>query len=223
LGTGVGGVGDINGDGFDDILMGAFFNNDGGTDNEGAAYIFFGASNLSGTKDAGTDEDVAILGKGSGDRLGFSASGVGDVNDDGFDDIIVGAFLNNDGGTNNEGAAYIFFGASTLSGTKSLGGAESADVTILGKAVSDFLGIGISGVGDVNDDGIPDIIVGARGNDDGTGDDVGAAYIFFGATNLNGTFDMGGGVQSADVTFFGKAGGDEFGSGTGGGRSNPGS
>jgi len=57
----------------------------------------------------------------------------------------VGAHQNNDGGSDNEGAAYIFFGASDLSGTKSLGGADSADVTILGKATTDRLGNSVGG------------------------------------------------------------------------------
>jgi len=115
---------DFNGDGIHDFIVGARFNNDGGSNDEGAAYIFFGASNLSGTNDlgGGASADVTILGKGTTDRLGISVSGAGDVNGDGFDDIIVGAEFNNDGGTNNEGAAYIFFGASNLSGNVILGG-----------------------------------------------------------------------------------------------------
>jgi len=133
------------------------------------------------------------------------------VNGDGFDDIIVGADQNNDGGSDDEGAAYIFFGSASLSGTKSLGRAESADVTILGKAVNDFLGRSVSGAGDVNGDGFDDFIAGAFLNDDGGGGDRGgAAYVFFGSSTLSGTFDMGGGVQSADVTILGKGGAYDY-------------
>jgi len=180
---------DFNGDGIHDFIVGARFNNDGGTDDEGAAYIFFGASNLSGTKSLGGGQsaDVTILGKAANDFLGKSVSGAGDINGDGFDDIIVGADGYDISGTNREGAAYIFFGASNLSGTKSLGGVDSADLTILGKAASDQLGKSVSGAGDVNGDGFDDIIVGADGNDDGE-NLAGAAYIFFGASNLRGTF-----------------------------------
>ena len=110
--------------------------------------------------------DVTILGKVDGDRLGRSVSSAGDVNGDGFDDIIVGARFNNEAGT-YAGAAYIFFGSSTLSGTINLGGVDSADVTFLGKAANDNLGSSVSGAGDVNDDGVDDAIRGVQNNDDG--------------------------------------------------------
>jgi len=123
-------------------------NNDGGTDDEGAAYIFFGASDLSGTKDLGRVQsaDFTILGKAANDYLRLEVSGVGDVNQDGFSDFIIGARGNDEGtGGNNNGAAYIFFGASNLSGTKDLGGVQSADVTVLGKAALDVLGRTVGG------------------------------------------------------------------------------
>ena len=81
-----------------------------------------------------------------------------DFNGDGIHDFIVGAYGNDDGAA-GAGAAYIFFGASSLSGTKDLG-STNADVTILGKADSDQLGRrAVSGVGDVNGDGVKDIVI----------------------------------------------------------------
>jgi len=220
LGRSVSGVGDVNGDGFDDIVVGAHLNDDAGGA-AGAAYIIFGASNLSGTKDMGNaDEDVRILGKAASDNLGRSVSGAGDVNDDGFDDFIVGSNLNDDAGVSNAGAAYILFGASDLSGTKSLGGVSSADVTILGKVAGDQLGRSVSGLGDVNADGFPDVIVGAEFNEDGGANNEGAAYIIFGASNLSGTKNTGS--SDEDVRVLGKTVGDFLGTSVGGGRSNPG-
>jgi len=220
MGNSVSGSGDVNGDGFDDFIIGAYFNDDG-QNNGGAAYIFFGASNLSGTKNLGgvDSADVTILGNDG--YLGNSVSGAGDVNDDGFDDIMVGAYNSNDcaAGTNC-GATYIFYGSSSLSGTKDVGSGPSADVTILGKAATDQLGRSISGLGDVNADGFPDIIIGAYTNDDAA-NNAGAAYIVFGASDLSGTKALGEG-QSADVTISGKAASDNLGRSVGGGRSNPG-
>ena len=205
LGESVSGAGDVNGDGFDDLIVGAYANNDGGTDDEGAAYVFFGASNLSGTKNLGgtASADVTFLGKASNDFLGRSVSGAGDVNGDGFDDLIVGA-------PDGTGIAYVIFGASNLSGTKDFGGTASADVTVLGKALTDLLGRSVSGAGDVNDDGFNDIIVGAPQNNDGGTDDEGAAYLFFGASDLSGTKNLGG-TASADVTFLGRTANDFLG------------
>jgi len=182
---------DFNGDGIHDFIVGAILNDDGGAGNDGAAYIFFGSTTLSGTKDLGAVQsaDVTILGKGANERLGRAVSSAGDINGDGLDDIIVGAYRNADGAS-LAGAAYIIFGATTLSGTKDTGNADE-DVRILGKADTDYLGEHLSAAGDINGDGFDDIIVGARNNDDAAAN-AGAAYIFFGASNLSGTKDLGG-------------------------------
>jgi len=219
----VSGVGDVNGDGFDDIIVGEYLSDHGGLTNNGAAYIFFGAPNLSGTFDMGggiQSANVTILGKVGNDRLGRGiVSGAGDINDDGIDGILIGACNNDDCAAGDDcGAAYIFFGASSLSGTKDLGGTASADVTILGRLDSDQLTktAGGSSVGDINDDGFPDFAVGSSLT--GTSS-AGAAYIFFGASDLGGTKDLGG-TASADVTMIGTAS-MEFGVGFSR-RSNPG-
>jgi len=136
---------DFNGDGIHDLIIGADAEDTGGN-SAGTAYIFFGATDIGGTKLLGGAQsaDVSIIGKLTGDALGRSVGSAGDVNGDGIDDIIVGA------GTANvsafdEGEVYIFFGATNLSGTKLLGGAASADVTIQGKGGTDNLGVGVSG------------------------------------------------------------------------------
>jgi len=178
---------DVNGDGIHDFIVGS-------TGGDKSVRIFYGASNLSGTKTADTDEDVKITGKAADDLMGVT-TGTGDVNGDGIYDIIVGAYLNDDCVAGNDcGAAYIFFGSTNLSSTIDLAGTGSADVTILGKAGGDRLGYSVMGVGDVNGDGFGDIIISAHLNDDGSGSayNSGAAYIFFGASDLGGTKDLGG-------------------------------
>jgi len=215
------GIGDVNGDGFDDIIVGSYGNDDA-ANNAGAGYVFFGASNFSGTKDLGAiNADFTILGKSADDGMD-SVFGIGDINDDGFDDFIIAADKNDEGGGADAGAAYIFFGARNLTGTKDLSGVDSADLTILGAGAGDRLAdrAHASGVGDINNDGFADFILGAPNNNDGGTDDEGAAYIFFGSSTISGTKDLST-LQSADVTIFGKAVNDFLGT-VGGGRSNPG-
>ena len=74
----------------------------------------------------------------------MSVSGAGDLNNDAIDDLVIGSFKNGDGATRG-GAAYVFFGAVSIGGTKDLGRVQSADVTILGKSKNDSLGISIGG------------------------------------------------------------------------------
>ena len=81
----------MNGDGFDDLIVGAYLNDDGGTD-AGRAYVYYGGPG------ADTTADLTFTGE-TGDRLGHSVGTAGDMNGDGFDDLIVGAYLNGDGGT----------------------------------------------------------------------------------------------------------------------------
>lgn len=221
LGRSLSGGGDVNRDGFDDLIVGAERYNGVG-DNRGAVYVFFGSTSLSGTHDlfAGGTPDVTVIGRSNYDYLGNSVSGAGDIDDDGFDDIVMGAYRNDSGGSNS-GAIYVLYGSSSLSGTtKNLAGDSPAELTIMGKASGDDLGKGISNIGDVNVDGIADILGGAWRNDDG-GSDSGAAYLFFGSTSrLTGTKRAA--ADSSDMTVVGKAALDELGGSVGGGRSNPG-
>jgi hypothetical protein len=212
VGRSVASAGDVNGDGIDDILLGADRNDDRATD-AGAAYLFFGLTTLGGTtKDLSASQfaDFSVIGKAAGDGLGISVSGAGDVNGDGFDDFIVGAYLNDDL-TSDAGTAYVFYGSQALSGTKDLGGSGFSDVSVLGKASTDRLGRAVSGGGDLNRDGFDDLWIGAPNNDDGTsvGYQQGAAYVFFGGSNLSSTIQLN--QQSADMTVLGKGGSDYLG------------
>lgn len=285
-GPSVGSAGDVNRDGFDDVIMGAPRNNDGGSDDEGAAYVLFGATSLSATIELNgsganltvigttandyvgqailgigdingdgfddfsvatgyTDEittnggtayiiygrsfanetidtqtaqqDVSITGKGDTDVLGRGVSGAGDINDDGFQDFIVGANLNDDNGT-NAGAAYLLYGSSSLSSSYRIDGA-GVDVTFLGKSANSSFGVAVSGVGDVNNDGFPDLIFGDSYNDD-LATDTGQVYIVFGSGSLSSAITMNG--SGPDVTIRGKAADDRLGAAAGGGRGNVG-
>jgi hypothetical protein len=120
------------------------------------------------------------------DFLGYSVSGAGDVNDDGYADLLMGAYGNDEGGE-RAGQAYVYCG-------------QTGELlwTFTGEAARDYLGYSVSDAGDVNSDGYADLLVGAYGNDAG-GIDAGRAYVHSGRS---------GNLLSA---FTGEAAGDEFG------------
>ena len=185
FGFSVSAAGDVNGDGYDDVIAGAPGNDAGGTD-AGRAYLFFGGPGMD------TTADVVLSGSASGDNFGWSVSGAGDQNGDGYDDVVVGAPYNDSGGADS-GRAYLFFGASGMDGT--------ADVVLTGAGKYDYFGDAVSGAGDVNGDGYDDVVIGAYGNNSG-GSYAGRAYVYLGGAALDGT---------ADVVLTGEAKGDSFG------------
>src|SRR3989338_7594290 len=101
-GISVSSAGDVNGDGYDDVIVGAYLNNGRGTDS-GAAFIYFGGPNMD------TAIDVNLTGLTASDYQGYSVSSAGDVNGDGYGDVIVSSYLKDDKG-GNSGAAFIYFG-----------------------------------------------------------------------------------------------------------------
>jgi hypothetical protein len=108
VGDSVAGPGDVNGDGFNDILVGAY-EHDGGEYNAGAAFLVLGSS--LGVPNMTLDEAEAKLnGVGANDRAGYSLSGAGDINGDGYDDLLVGADGESTVG-DNAGAAYLVLGS----------------------------------------------------------------------------------------------------------------
>jgi hypothetical protein len=193
--------GDVNGDGIDDILVGARFatslagGTQGGLINAGKAYVIFGSSDLGGAVDIALDEqDFTVVGAKGGDYLGY-AMVAGDVNDDGVDDIIVAApgADGPNGRSPNGGEAYVVFGSGELTGTVDVGQGQQ-DFTIFGARADDFLA-NFAASGDVNDDGIDDILLGTHMADgpDGQRADAGAAYVIFGSPKLEGSLDLASG------------------------------
>jgi hypothetical protein len=177
-GGSVRGAGDVNGDGLDDLLIGAEGVDPNGRYDAGASYVVFGAVDLSGTIDLATDADLIIEGAATGDHSGHSVSGAGDVDGDGIDDLITGAWSADPNGRENAGASYVVFGAVDLSGTIDL--ATDADLVIQGAAADDRSGYSVSGAGDVNGDGLDDLLIGAEGVDPNGRYDAGASYVVFG-------------------------------------------
>ncbi len=195
-GISVSGAGDVNGDGFDDLIVGAFGHGVGG-----AAYLIYGSSGGPVGEIDLSAADAKFLGEGPADSAGWSVSGAGDVNGDGFDDLIIGAFCNSSGHFRN-GAVYLIYGSAIgPSGTIDL---SAADAKFTGEWIEDYAGRRVSRAGDVNNDGFDEIVVGAYLNDAG-GTDSGAAYLFYGSpSGLYGTIDL----STADAKFVGEEPGD---------------
>ena len=181
LGYSVSAAGDVNGDGITDLLAGAYYAYDG-SNYVGTAHVVYGQSGgHSGTIDTASlgSSGFTIFGETNGDSLGISVSGAGDFNGDGLDDIVVGAHRNDDGSGGDAGEAYVIYGSTNPSDITDLDSLGTRGFTIQGAAASDRLGFSVSGGGDVNGDGLDDIIVGAGYNNDG-GSDSGAAYVIYG-------------------------------------------
>lgn len=174
-GLAVSNSGDVNGDGYPDLLIGNSF---GGNAWAGNSYIIFGRS--SGFSDIylpsiTASQGVIISGINSNDYSGFSIGAAGDINKDGFADIIVGAY-----GTNYYGGtAYIVFGGTNLTNINLLSLSTSAGFYIKDASTNDYNGYSVSGIGDINGDGIDDVITGAYG----AGSNAGTSYVIYGKKN----------------------------------------
>ncbi len=233
-GSPLAGAGDVNGDGLEDLVLGAIYNCESGL-NAGAAYIvlsptsgdlYLGDADLKlvaeeiaeGTGfdlDGGSDGDgdglpdvlvtepfvsvgrtyliygpgtgsldlgsvdATIFGEAYGESAGWSASWAGDADGDGFQDVIIGA-PGEDSSGSSSGAAYLVLGPVT--GSHSL---SSADVKLIGDDRGVSAGFAVSAAGDVNNDGLSDVLVGGPGDDEG-GEDAGAAWLVLGAPGLVG-------------------------------------
>ena len=189
-GRSVSSAGDVNGDGFDDVIVGAGGADPNGNSGAGESYVVFGSATGVGTNGV---LDLAALdgtngfrldGIDAGDRSGYSVSSAGDVNGDGFDDVIVGAYSADPNGDISAGESYVVFGSSTgigVNGTLDLGSLNGTNGFRLdGIDASDISGRSVSSAGDVNGDGFDDVIVGAGGADPNGNSNAGESYVVFG-------------------------------------------
>ena len=175
-------VGDLNGDGYDDIIVGAYRN---GSDT-GRVYIYFGGPG--GPK---RTPDIVLSGFAAGERFGVSLASGSDINGDGYEDLLVGAYLNSARGA-FAGRTYLFFGGPKIG--------PYPDRVYTGQKAGDNFGISVAMGGDINGDGFGDFLIGAGG--DGSATHIGKAYLYYGGFNPGVT---------ADLTMNGNSPGDSFG------------
>jgi len=186
-GRSVSNVGDINGDGIDDVIIGAPGADPNGL-SSGRSYVVFGKtsgfssplplSSLDGTSGFKLDGELG------GDLSGFSVSAAGDVNGDSIDDVLVGAFAADPNGLSS-GRSYVVFGKT--SGFSSPLQLSSLDGTngfkLDGELAGDRSGVSVSAAGDINGDGGNDLIIGANFADP-NGSGSGRSYVVFGASDV---------------------------------------
>ena len=181
FGTSVALIGDVDGDGTDDLAVGAPYDDDGSGFASGALWILF--MNPDGTvkgeqkiSDVAGDFDGELL---EGDLFGFSIAGLGDLDGDGFLDIAVGAPLDDDGAGIDKGAVWILFlrGDGSVDGFQKI--SEEAGGFFGRLTPGDTFATSVAAIGDVDGDGITELAVGSPFDDDGQGGDKGAVWILF--------------------------------------------
>jgi len=168
FGRSVSGAGDVNGDGFDDVVVGCDY---GFT---GQVRVYFGASEMDSL------QDVVMYGPVLGDRFGYTVSGGGDLDNDGYDDIIVGGIGNYTtiGGEDDQGNVWLFYGGDPAD--------NEAEAVFTGVSSFPYFGHKASYAGDVNNDGYPDVVVGEPSYYVNPYY-VGRAYLYFGSASPDNT------------------------------------
>lgn len=190
LGISAVGVGDVNGDGYSDLVVGASGASPGTPPRAlaGRSYLVFGAAGgFAASVNLGAlngSNGIVLEGMVNGGRVGLSAAAAGDVNGDGFADLVLGAQDGPNGGGLLKGAAYVVFGHGgswvTPLELDTLGGANGFRVD--GLAAGDRFGWSVAGLGDFNGDGLDDLAFGAPGADPGLAPrlDAGSVYVVYG-------------------------------------------
>jgi len=213
-------AGDVNGDGYDDILVGADMADPGGNSRAGETYVVYGSgSGFPASVDLASldgSSGYRLEGIAANDRSGHWVTAAGDVNGDGFDDMLIGAYGAGPGGTISAGETYLVFGAAvpaTPSAVLDLSALDCSNGMVFeGTSNVDESGRTVSAAGDINGDGYADILIGAPQADPGGNSNAGTAYVLYGG-NCSGAVQLEG--TSADETLTGSGAADKIVAGAG--------
>ena len=219
----VGGAGDVNGDGFDDVMVGQPSASVGNLDEAGRAYIIFGRAGASSVDlvdiDAGLAGGFAINGARAEDNAGIGLAGAGDINGDGLADLIIGANRAASNGNEGSGKAYFVLGQASTSPVQLIG-IEGGDggFVMNGVGAEDGTGADVAKAGDINGDGIDDMLIAAPTASRNGVAFSGTVYVVFGkndtsAIALNALLMGGRGGFAVDVQAFGVSSADVNGDG----------
>jgi hypothetical protein len=209
LGRAVTGAGDVNGDGFDDLVLAAPFSSPGGRNGAGSVFVVFGhtqaASGVFGLGVLDGRNGFVVHGLAAGDNLGVAVSSAGDFNGDGFDDVLLGA-LADPNARAGAGSSYVIFGRADGFGAEfdlnTLNGSNG--FAIHGAAAGDASGSSLAGGGDFNGDGFDDLLIGAPGASPGQREAGGTSFVIYGkSTGITANLDLATLSASAGLRFEG--------------------